>query len=58
MESAAQQQTKAATPKLLDEVRARIRVKHYSLRTEEACCGWIIRFIRHNGMLYEYIRRL
>ena len=32
-------------PKLLDQVRDRIRVKHYSLRTEDAYVGWIKRFI-------------
>ena len=32
-------------PKLLDQVRAAIRTKHYSLRTEEAYVNWIKRFI-------------
>ncbi len=36
-------------PKLLDLVRERIRVKHYSLRTEEAYLGWIKRFILFSG---------
>ena len=31
--------------KLLDQVRNRIRVKHYSIRTEEAYVSWIKRFI-------------
>jgi integron integrase len=35
----------AAAPKLLDQVRDRLRVKHYSLRTEGAYLGWIRRFI-------------
>jgi integron integrase len=30
---------------LLDRVRDRIRFKHYSLRTEQAYCDWIRRFI-------------
>jgi len=30
---------------LLDRVRDRIRVKHYSLRTEQAYCDWIKRFM-------------
>ena len=34
---------------LLDRVRDRIRVKHYSLRTEEAYCDWIRRFIVFHG---------
>jgi integrase len=32
--------------KLLDQVRAEIRKKHYSIRTEDAYCGWIKQFIR------------
>jgi len=37
-------------PRLLDVVRARIRAKHYSPRTEEAYVGWIRRFVRfHRG---------
>lgn len=36
-------------PKLLDQVRARIRFKHYSIRTEQAYVDWIRRFIRHFG---------
>jgi len=31
--------------KLLDQVRDAIRLKHYSIRTEEAYVGWITRFI-------------
>ena len=30
---------------LLDRVRDRIRLKHYSIRTEQAYCDWIRRFI-------------
>jgi integron integrase len=36
-------------PRLLDQVRDRLRVKHYSLRTEQAYVGWIRRFILANG---------
>jgi len=36
-------------PKLLDRVRDRIRLKHYSLRTEEAYVHWIKRFIFFHG---------
>lgn len=32
-------------PRLLDQVRQMIRVKHYSLRTEESYVNWIRRFI-------------
>lgn len=45
-------------PKLIDQVRAAIRVKHYSPRTEEAYWNWIKRFIlfhnkRHPNDLSE-----
>ncbi len=36
-------------PKLLDQVRAKIRLKHYSIRTEQAYTDWIRRFILHFG---------
>lgn len=36
-------------PKLLDQVRDRIRRKHYSLRTESAYIHWIKRFIYFHG---------
>ena len=39
----------ASPPRLLDQVRARIRFKHYSIRTEQAYTGWIRRFIVANG---------
>jgi hypothetical protein len=32
-------------PKLLDRVRGAARVRHYSLRTEEAYLDWVRRFI-------------
>ena len=37
------------SPRLLDRVRERCRVKHYSYRTEEPYCGWIRRFILFHG---------
>lgn len=39
---------KAPRRMLMDEVRRRLRVKHYSLRTEQAYMAWIRRFIRAN----------
>jgi integron integrase len=39
----------ARAPRLLDDVRRRLRLKHYSLRTEQAYTGWIRRFILANG---------
>ena len=35
----------AAKPRLLDQVREKIRLKHYSIRTEQAYVDWIKRFI-------------
>jgi hypothetical protein len=32
-------------PRLLDQVRAVLRRKHYSLRTEEAYVGWVRRYV-------------
>lgn len=37
--------TTANPPKLLDQVRDKLRVKHYSIRTEESYVGWIKRYI-------------
>ncbi|MGH8056403.1 MAG: phage integrase N-terminal SAM-like domain-containing protein [Candidatus Entotheonellia bacterium] len=36
-------------PKLLDQVRDAIRVRHYSMRMEEAYVSWIKRFILFHG---------
>ncbi len=36
-------------PKLLEQVVARMRVKHYSLRTEKSYVDWIKRYIWHHG---------
>ena len=36
-------------PKLLEQVRHRIRAKHYSLRTEDTYVHWIKRFIVFHG---------
>ena len=39
----------ARPPKLLDRVRAAIRTRHYSRRTEEAYVAWIRRYIVFHG---------
>jgi hypothetical protein len=36
-------------PKLLEQVVARLRVKHYSLRTEQIYVDWIKRFVWFHG---------
>lgn len=38
-----------ASPKLLDQVRAAIRLRHYSRRTEQVYVAWIRRFIVFHG---------
>ena len=37
-------------PRLMDQVRHAIRLRHYSIRTERAYVHWVGRFIRFNGM--------
>ncbi|MFZ4535049.1 integron integrase [Propionivibrio sp.] len=49
MSSIPSQSEPPTAPKLLDQVRGRIRFKHYSIRTEQAYVDWIKRFIRHFG---------
>ena len=39
----------ARPPKLLDQVRQAIRLRHYSPRTEESYVGWIRGFILFHG---------
>ena len=36
-------------PKLLDQVREAARLRHLSLRTEQAYVGWIRRFVLFHG---------
>lgn len=36
-------------PRLLDQVRERIRVMHYSIRTEQAYVDWVRRFVLFHG---------
>jgi len=36
-------------PRLLDRVREVIRMRHYTIRTEQAHVQWIRRFILFNG---------
>jgi hypothetical protein len=37
-------------PKLLDQLRDRIRVKHYIIRTEQAYVQWVKRYLPFHGM--------
>jgi integron integrase len=47
--AAALQGSKPGTPKLLDQLRARIRRLGLALRTEQAYVAWVRRFILFNG---------
>ncbi len=38
-----------SSPKLLDQVRGKTRLKHYSSRTELSCVDWIKRYIFFHG---------
>jgi hypothetical protein len=38
-----------AKPRLLEQVRYKLRAKHYSYRTEQQYVAWIRRFILHHG---------
>ncbi|MCF8197435.1 MAG: integron integrase [Sulfuritalea sp.] len=49
MSSIPSQPVSVAAPRLLEQVKGRIRFKHYSIRTEQAYLDWIKRFIRHFG---------
>ena len=35
--------------RLIDQVRQVLRYHHYSYRTEQTYCDWIIRFIKFHG---------
>jgi integron integrase len=40
----------SSSPRLLDQVRDRIRRKHYSIRTEQAYLHWVKHFVRFHGL--------
>ncbi len=40
--------TNPETPRLLKQVRDKIRLKHYSIRTEQVYTDWIRRFILYH----------
>ena len=58
MDGAQAEPVESRPPRLIDQVRAAIRRRHYSLRTEESYIGWIKRFIyfqkkRHPAQMGE-----
>jgi len=44
-------------PKLLDRMRAVLRTRHYSIRTEDAYVQWVKRFILFHGKKHPSERR-
>ena len=40
----------AGSPKLLQQVRRAVRVRHYSPRTEESYVAWVRRYVRFHGL--------
>ena len=36
--------------KLLDQVRDVMRLRHYSIRTEQSYCDWIKRYMKFHGL--------
>ncbi len=47
-QSSASPKTNPEAPRLLNQVRDKIRLKHYSIRTEQAYTDWIRRFILYH----------
>lgn len=39
-----------SNPKLLTRLRSKLRLGHYSRRTEQAYVNWVTRFVRHNDL--------
>ncbi len=37
-------------PKLLDQLRAAVRVRHYSIRTERSYCDWVKRYCHFHNL--------
>jgi hypothetical protein len=41
------------SPKLLDQVRDKLRMKHYAIRTEQSYVDWIKRYIYFHGKTHR-----
>ena len=48
-------QTNSNTPRLLNQVRDKIRLKHYSIRTEQAYTEWVKRLFCFMGSVIHLI---
>lgn len=47
--------TSASSPRVLDQIREVVRIKHYSIRTEQAYIQWIRRYILFHGGLRSVV---
>jgi len=56
--TATQAQATNQPPKLLNQVAAKTRVNHYSLRTEKSYINWIKRYIWHFYKLQQQRAKL
>lgn len=45
---------RAEPPKLLDQVKGRMRARHLGPRTEQAYLGWIVRYTRYHGTRHPW----
>lgn len=52
---AASSGNRSAAPRLLDQMRQRIRYKHYSFRTEKAYLFWVRRYIRFHHLRHPRV---
>lgn len=43
------------SPRLLDQVRERIRYDHHSLKTEKRCVHWVRRFVHFHGLRHPRV---
>ena len=48
--------TAPAKPKLLDQMREKLRVLHYAWKTEKAYVAWVEKFLRRGGTDAEALR--
>lgn len=50
MQNQTQKVSAASEPRLLDRIRNKCRLLHYSIRTESAYVNWVTRFLRFHRL--------
>jgi integron integrase len=50
MSSSGRRPPSQSNPRLLQRLQSKLRMGHYSLRTEQAYAGWVVRFVRFHGL--------